>query len=69
MIKGKTADILISLYLVATLYVRIMAEPLLEGHPFISVALGLVMLAFVWALIKVRFLSPSYFGLLSSGRE
>ena len=69
MIKGRTADILISLYLIATLYVRVLAEPFLEGHPFISVALGLVMLAFVWALIKVRFLAPSYFGLLSSGAE
>ena len=65
MIKGKAADIIIVLYIMATLYVRFLVEPSLIDHPFISLALGFVMLLILWSLIKVKFLEPDYFGLLS----
>lgn len=64
MIKGKTADILITIYLLSTLLIRIILEPALESHPIISVALGLVFILFIMALIKVNILKPNYFGLL-----
>jgi len=38
MIKGIFADIIIAVYLLGTLLLRIMAEPALENHPFISIA-------------------------------
>lgn len=63
MIKGLKADIIISIYLLATLFIRIMAEPQLESHPLISIGAGLVLLGFLWALIKTNVLVPNYFGL------
>jgi len=64
MIKGLLADIIITIYLLGTLLLRIMAEPALEKHPFISIAVGVVLLVFIWALIKTKILVPNYFGLL-----
>lgn len=64
MIKGKTADILITIYLLSTLLIRIILEPALESHPILSIALGLVFILFIMALIKVNILKPNYFGLL-----
>lgn len=66
MIKGLFADIIITIYLLGTLLLRIMAEPALENHPFISIAAGLVLLLFLWALIKTKILIPNYFGLLKN---
>jgi len=66
MIKGLFADIIITIYLLGTLLLRIMAEPALEKHPFISIAAGLVLLLFLWALIKTNILKPNYFGLLKN---
>lgn len=64
MIKGITADILLSVYLLLTLFLRITIEGALTTHPILSIFLGLVMLAFIWALIKTKVLQPNYFGLL-----
>lgn len=64
MIKGLFADIVLVLYLMGTLYVRFIAEESLVNHPFISIGVGVVMLLFIWALIKVKVLKPNYFGLL-----
>ena len=65
MIKGRTADLVVSLYLLVTLYMRFSVENGLLNHPVLSLALGIVMLLFLWALIKVKFLVPDYFGLLT----
>jgi len=62
MIKGLFADILITIYLLGTLFLRIIAEPALEAHPFISIGVGVVLLAFLWSLIKTKVLEPNYFG-------
>ena len=64
MIKGLLADIILVLYLMGTLYVRFVAEDSLANHPFISIGVGVVMLLFIWALIKVKILKPNYFGLM-----
>lgn len=64
MIKGLFADIIIAVFLLSTLLVRMMVEPALQKHPLISIGLGVVMLAFLWALIKIGVLDPNYFGLL-----
>lgn len=64
MIKGLLADIILVLYLLGTLYVRFIVEERLINHPFISIGVGVVMLLFIWALIKVKILKPDYFGLL-----
>jgi len=64
MIKGMLADCIVGAYLLGTLYLRFMVEESLQAHPILSLALGLVMLLLLWALIKVKFLQPNYFGLL-----
>lgn len=69
MIKGFWADIIVSIYLIITLYLRFTAEEFLVNRPLISVLCGLVLLGFLWALIKVKFLAPDYFGLLKSAQE
>jgi len=66
MIKGLLADIIITAFLLITLMLRIFVEPPLENHPFISIAAGLVLLLFLWALIKTKILMPNYFGLLKN---
>jgi len=64
MIKGIYADIIISIYLLSTLYLRFRAEAGMVNHPILSVLVGLVLLLVLWALIKVNILAPNYFGLL-----
>lgn len=59
----KASDIIASIYIIATLFLRILLEPQLNGHYLISVALGAFGLLFLWALIKAKVLNPSFFGL------
>jgi len=69
MIKGLVADIIVTVYIISTLFIRFLVEPSLETHPFISLALGLVMLLILWSLIKIKFLQPDYFGLLKKKKN
>lgn len=64
MIKGTAADIILTVYILGTLYLRFKLEASMENHPLISLALGLVMIGFIWALIKIKVLQPNYFGLV-----
>ena len=66
MIKGTAADIIVSIYILATLYLRFSVEESLESHPLLSLSLGFVMLIVLWAVIKIKWLQPNYFGLLDS---
>ena len=63
-LKGLPADLFISVYLFATLFVRFQLEGQLHGRYAISMFIGGFGLLFLWALIKSKFLSPNYFGLL-----
>lgn len=69
MIKGKIADILLSIYILGTLYIRFALEDALQNHPILSISLGAVMLGLVWAVIKLKWLQPNYFGLLNTKKE
>ncbi len=64
MIKGRLADIIVTIYLLGTLYLRIVVEHTLTNHTILSIAVGLMMLLFLWSLIKIKLLVPDYFGLL-----
>lgn len=62
---GKTtSDIIISIYILVTLFIRFMLEPQLQNHYFLSMLLGGFGLLFLWALIKSKYLNPGWFGLL-----
>lgn len=69
MIRGRIADIIVATYLAATLYLRLQVETSLTGRPLISIGLGVVMLLFLWATIKVGLLAPDYFGLLKRSKR
>ncbi len=59
----KASDVFVVVYITATLLMRFLIEPQLQGRYMISVALGGFALLFLWALVKSKFLSPSWFGL------
>lgn len=69
MIKGRTADIIVAIYLLVTLYIRFTVEDGLANHTLISLILGLLMLFFLWVLIKFKVLMPDYFGLLGKKKN
>ena len=58
------SDIFVSIYLLMTLVARFLFEAQLRGNILISIAIGGLALLFLWALVKVKFLNPTYFGLL-----
>ncbi|MEM8908217.1 MAG: hypothetical protein AAGD05_10265 [Bacteroidota bacterium] len=54
----------IVIYLGLTLILRLLLEPKLRHHYFISIALGSFCLLFLWALVKSEILNPGWFGWL-----
>lgn len=65
---AKASDIFIAIYLVLTLLLRFILEGQLQGNTLVSVSIGAFMLLFLWALVKVKFLNPNYFGLLGKSK-
>ncbi len=53
------SNIFVVIYLLGTLYFRMMIEPLLHGHYLISLGLGTFALLFLWALIKSKLIRPT----------
>jgi hypothetical protein len=51
------------------LALRFVLEPQLQGYYLVSLALGAFALLFLWALIKSKFLQPTYFGMFPVKRE
>ncbi|MEO1514660.1 MAG: hypothetical protein AAFV95_06595 [Bacteroidota bacterium] len=62
-----SSDLFVCLYILATLFGRVYIEPQLAGNYLISIAIGAFSLLFLWALVKSKFISPSWFGLLGDG--
>ncbi|MAD98128.1 MAG: hypothetical protein CMB99_12450 [Flavobacteriaceae bacterium] len=63
----KSSDIFITIYVVLTLYVRFRFEHNnYEVSPLLSIVFGLCFVAFLWSLIKLKFLNPNWFGLFST---
>ena len=56
----KLSNVLVAVYILATMYIRFLIEPQLRGNFFVSMGLGLFALLFLWALIKSKFLNPSF---------
>ncbi len=59
----KASDWLVTLYVLATLWGRFLLESQLQGHFLISIGIGAFSLLFIWALMKSRFINPSFFGM------
>lgn len=65
-INALTSDIIISIYVIVTLYFRFKLESETATGPFESLIMGLCFVVIIWALIKLKVLNPGWFGLFNS---
>lgn len=63
------SDIFIAIYIVITLLGRFYIEPMLSGNFLVSIFLGLFALVVIWALVKLKFLNPNWFGLINNTKN
>lgn len=60
---GKTlSQIIVVLYVAATLYLRFTLEAELQGMWLISLVIGAICLVVLWTMIKIRILNPGWLG-------
>ena len=60
------SDIFISLYAIATLYIRFKFESQASLSALNSIVLGICFLTFIWVFIKIKILNPNWFGLFNT---
>lgn len=68
-LNGLTSDIIISAYVVITLFFRFKLESATATGPLESMVTGLCFVVIIWALIKLKFLNPNWFGLFNSKKS
>ncbi|EDM44126.1 hypothetical protein SCB49_11062 [unidentified eubacterium SCB49] len=64
-IKPRTSDVLLTIYIVLTLFYRLKFENEAGVSAIQSLVIGLCLIAMPWALIKLKILNPDYFNLLN----
>jgi hypothetical protein len=64
-IKPLASDILISIYVVVTLFFRFKLENNTEVSYLNSIVMGAAFVVILWALIKLKVLNPDWFGLFN----
>ena len=65
-VNALTSDIIISIYVVATLYLRFKYENQPNITVTNSIVIGVCFLVLIWSLIKLKILNPNWFGLFGS---
>lgn len=65
-LNALTSDIFISIYVISTLFIRFKLESQTDTGAIESLVMGLCFLVLIWALIKLKFLNPNWFGLFKS---
>ena len=65
-INPLASDIIISIYVIATLFLRFKYENITNVTPMLSLVMGICFVVIIWALIKLKVLNPNWFGLLNS---
>lgn len=65
-LNALTSDILISIYVIVTLFLRFKLESEFATGPLESIVMGICFVVLIWALIKLKFLNPNWFGLFNS---
>ena len=65
-IKPLASDIIISIYIIATLYLRFKYEAQFQISPINSLVMGFSFILLIWALINLKILNPNWFGLFNS---
>lgn len=60
------SDIVISIYVIVSLYLRFKFENEVPISPINSIVIGACFVVIIWALIKLKVLNPNWFGLFNS---
>ncbi|WP_422090265.1 hypothetical protein [Tenacibaculum ovolyticum] len=68
-IKPRTSDILITIYIVLTLFYRIKFESETGVTVLQSLVIGLCLVVMPWSLVKLKILNPNWFGLFDSKKS
>lgn len=68
-INPLASDIIISIYVIATLFLRFKFENITNVTPMLSIVVGICFVVIIWVLIKLKVLNPNWFGLLNSKKE
>ncbi|MGB0949486.1 MAG: hypothetical protein ACPGU0_05210 [Marinirhabdus sp.] len=68
-INPLASDIIISIYVVATLFLRFKFETDAPVSPVLSIVMGICFVLIIWVPIKLKILNPNWFGLFKSKRR
>ncbi|WP_452233169.1 hypothetical protein [Lacinutrix sp. MEBiC02595] len=65
-INPLASDIIISIYILVTLFLRFKFENKTNVSPMLSIVMGVCFVVIIWALVKLKILNPNWFGLFNS---
>jgi len=68
-INPLASDIIISIYVVATLFFRFKFENETSVSSINSIVIGICFVTIIWVLIKLKILNPQWFGLFNSKKS
>ncbi len=68
-INPLASDIIISIYVVVTLFLRFKFESEAAVSTMNSLVMGICFVVIIWALIKLKVLNPNWFGLFDSKKS
>lgn len=68
-INPLASDIIISIYVLLTLYLRFKFEKEAAVSPLLSIVLGICFVLIIWSVIKLKILNPNWFGLFNSKKS
>ncbi|MGY0392234.1 hypothetical protein ACW5R3_06750 [Bizionia sp. KMM 8389] len=68
-INALASDIIISIYIIVTLFLRFKFETQTTVSPMLSIVMGVCFVAILWSLIKLKVLNPNWFGLFNSKKS
>jgi hypothetical protein len=68
-ISPLASDVIITIYVVATLYLRFKFENETPISPMLSIVMGICFVVIIWVLIKLKVLNPNWFGLFNSKKS
>jgi hypothetical protein len=68
-LNAMASDLLISAYVIVTLFLRFKFENQTAVNPLESIVMGACFVLIIWALIKLKVLNPNWFGLFNSKKS
>ena len=68
-VNPRTSDIIISIYVIVSLFYRIKFENETGVSPLQSLVIGICLIAIPWSLIKLKVLNPNWFGLFNTKKS